>query len=82
MHLKSWSEHSLNRFFSADAIERFYVALRIIGGVKLHKSGEIFPFNKVFRKPVASKIVSASPEWVRCHPCGNRLDRAEKLQNF
>src|ERR1043166_7219043 len=81
-HLKSWTEDSVNRFFSADAIERFYVALWIIRGVKLHKSGEIFLFNKVFCKPVAGKIVSASPERVRCHPFGNRLDRAETLQNF
>jgi hypothetical protein len=81
-HLKSWTEHSVNRFFSADAIEGFCVALWIIGGVKLHKSCEIFPSNKVFRKPVAGKIVSASPERVGCHPCGNRLDRAETLQNF
>lgn len=45
-HLKSWTEHGLNRFFSADAIERFYVALRIIGGVKLHQSSEVFPLRR------------------------------------
>ena len=81
-HLKSWTEHGLNRFFSADAIERFYVALRIIGGVKLHQSSEVFPLDEVLRKPVAGKIVCASPERVRGHPSGNRLDRPETLENF